>query len=214
MCGVVVQFGNPTCCYACLAMRAGIADIPLSYEEYLQFEHAVDSRHEFIDGDILAMAGGTRRHAVLKSRLSAELTIGIGRGAACRVEDSDTRIVVERGATLNAYYPDMVVLCGSGETHARDPDGGVINPSLIVEVTSRNTEKRDRGVKLDDYSLLASLREYAIVSHLREEVELWSRIGPEAEWTRRIYTRGEVVRFFINVAVAVDDLYKDPLPPR
>lgn len=183
-------------------------------EEYLNFEQSVDSRHEFIDGDILAMAGGTRRHAVLKSRLSAELTISIGRGAPCRVEDSDTRVVVERGATLNAYYPDMVVICGSGETHSRDPDGGVINPTLIVEGTSRNTEKRDRGVKLDDYRLLSSLREYAIVSHQREEVELWSRTGPDAEWTRRIFISGEVVRFHLGVVVAIDDLYKDPLPPR
>lgn len=45
------------------------ADAPLSYEEYLRFELSVDSRHEFVDGDILAMAGGTRRHAVLESRL-------------------------------------------------------------------------------------------------------------------------------------------------
>lgn len=195
-------------------MRTHLADMPLSYEEYLNFEQSVDARHEFIEGDILAMAGGTRRHAVLKSRMSAELTIGLGRGASCRVEDSDTRIVVERGPILNAYYPDMVVICGSGETHARDPDGGVINPTLIVEVTSRNTEKRDRGVKLDDYRSLSTLREYAIVSHLREEVELWSRKTFEEEWSRRMFTAGEVVRFQLNIAVAIDDLYKDPLPPR
>lgn len=60
------------------ACRGSIVDAPLSFEEYLQFEESVDSRHELIDGDILAMAGGTRRHAVLKSRLSAELTIGLG----------------------------------------------------------------------------------------------------------------------------------------
>lgn len=84
-----------------------LADAPLSYEEYLQFEESVDSRHELIDGDILAMAGGTRRHAVLKSRLSARLTIALGEGGPCRVEDSDTRVLVERGASLNAYYPDV-----------------------------------------------------------------------------------------------------------
>lgn len=50
-------------------MPALPADAPLSYEEYLRFEESVDSRHEFIDGDILAMAGGRRRHAVLKSRV-------------------------------------------------------------------------------------------------------------------------------------------------
>jgi Uma2 family endonuclease len=114
-------------------MSALPADAPLSYGEYLQFEASVDSRHEFIDGDIFAMAGGTRRHAVLKSRLSARLTIGLGEHAPCQVEDSD--IVVERGANLNAYYPDMVVICNEGQTHPRDPDGGVVNPRLIAEVT-------------------------------------------------------------------------------
>jgi Uma2 family endonuclease len=144
------------------------ADLPTTYEEYLIFEESVDSRHEFIDGDILAMAGGTRRHAVLKSRLSTKLTIGIGEGGPCHVEDSDSRVVVDRGdGSLNAYYPDMVVLCGEGETHPRDREGGLINPTLLVEVTSRSTEKRDRGVKLDAYRLISSLREYVIVSHIR-----------------------------------------------
>lgn len=195
-------------------MPALPADAPLSYEEYLRFEESVDSRHEFIDGDIFAMAGGTRRHAVLKSRLSARLTIGLGEGGSCRVEDSDTRIVVERGAKLNAYYPDMVVICGAGMTHARDPDGGVVDPRLIAEVTSPNTEKRDRGIKLDDYCVIASLREYLIVSHVRREVEIWSRATENAEWTRRVLTAGQVVEPDLGVAIAVDDLYREPLPPR
>jgi Uma2 family endonuclease len=195
-------------------MPALPADAPLSYEEYLRFEESVDSRHEFIEGDIFAMAGGTRRHAILKSRLSARLTIGIGESGPCRVEDSDTRIVVERGPKLNAYYPDMVVICDAGETHARDPDGGVVNPRLIAEVTSPNTEKRDRGVKLEDYRLLPSLREYLIVSHVRREVEIWSCDGADGEWSRRVLTAGQSTELELGVALAVDDLYRDPLPPR
>jgi len=195
-------------------MPALPADAPLSYEEYLQFEASVDSRHEFIDGDIFAMAGGTRRHAVLKSRLSTRLAVGLGERAPCRVEDSDTRIVVERGTNLNAYYPDMVVICDEGQTHPRDPDGGVVNPRLIVEVTSPNTEKRDRGVKLDDYRLLASLREYLIVSHVRHEIEIWTRDGTEAPWLRRVATPGQSVELALGVRLDVDDLYRDPLPPR
>lgn len=195
-------------------MNAVPAETPLSYEEYLRFEESVDSRHEFIDGDILAMAGGTRRHAVLKSRLSAELTIGLGRDGPCRVEDSDTRVVVESGPKVNAYYPDMVVICGEARTHPRDPDGGVVNPVLLVEVTSPNTEKRDRGVKLDDYRSLLSLREYLIVSHLRHEVEVWSRPNDETAWARRVFTAGERARLQLLIDLAVDDLYKDPLPAR
>jgi Uma2 family endonuclease len=195
-------------------MAALPADAPLSYEEYLRFEESVDSRHEFIDADVFAMAGGTRRHAVLKSRLSARLTIGLGENGPCRLEDSDTRVVVARGDKLNAYYPDMVVICGEGQTHARDPDGGVVNPRLIVEVTSPNTEKRDRGVKLDDYRLIPSLREYLIVSHVRHELEIWSRADDGAEWTRRVCTVGQTIELALGVTVVVDELYREPLPPR
>ena len=195
-------------------MAALPADVPLSYEEYLQFEASVDSRHEFIDGDILAMAGGTRRHAVLKSRLSARLTIALGERAACRVEDSDTRVVVERGTNLNAYYPDVVVIYNEAQTHPRDPDGGVVNPRLIVEVTSPNTEKPDRGIKLDDYRLIPSLGEYVIVSHVRHEVEIWTRAEPGASWSRRVVTAGQAIELGLGIALDVDDLYRDPLPPR
>jgi Uma2 family endonuclease len=190
------------------------ADAPLRYDEYLHFEESVDSRHEFIEGDILAMAGGTRRHAVLKSRLSARLTIALGEGGPCSVEDSDTRIVVERGARLNAYYPDMVVICGVAQTHANDRDGGVVNPTLLAEVTSPNTEKRDRGIKLEDYRSLASLREYLVVSHVRHEVEIWSRANAESEWTRRVVTAGQASELTIGATLVVDDLFRDPLPPR
>lgn len=197
-----------------MSASPGRADLPTTYEEYLIFEQSVDSRHEFIDGDILAMAGGTRRHAVLKSRLSTELTIGFGKHGPCHVEDSDTRVVVERAeGSLNAYYPDMVVLCEEGATHPRDREGGVINPTLVVEVTSRSTEKRDRGVKLDDYRLIPSLREYVIVSHVRQEVEVWSRDDAAAPWTRRVFTTGDTA-VLRGVSVAVSDLYRDPLPER
>jgi len=195
-------------------MPALPADAPLSYEEYLRFEESVDSRHELIDGDILAMAGGTRRHAVLKSRLSARLTIGLGENGPRRVEDSDTRIVVERGANLNGYYPDMVVICNEGQTHVRDPDGGVVNPRLIAEVTSPNTEKRDRGIKLDDYRLISSLGEYLIVSHVRHEVEIWSRAEADSAWSRRVITGGQTIELALGVALSVDDLYREPLPAR
>lgn len=191
-----------------------LADAPLTYEEYLRFEESVDARHELIDGDILAMAGGTRRHAVLKSRLSARLTVVLGERGPCHVEDSDTRIVVERGKNLNAYYPDLVVICGEARTHTRDPDGGVVNPALLVEVTSRNTEKRERGVKLEEYRLLPSLREYVIVSHVRYELEIWSREATDGEWTRRVFTAGQSTHVHGGVELAIDDLYRAPLPVR
>jgi Uma2 family endonuclease len=108
----------------------------------------------------------------------------------------------------------MVVICNEAQTHSRDPDVGVVNPKLIVEVTSPNTEKRDRGVKLDDYRLIPSLSEYLIVSHVRHEVEIWTRTERDASWSRRVVTAGQAVELCLGVTLDVDDLYRDPLPPR
>lgn len=108
----------------------------------------------------------------------------------------------------------MVVICGQGETHPRDLDGGVINPRLIAEVTSPNTEKRDRGTKLDDYRRLPSLKEYLIISHVRHEIEIWSRPSSEAGWARQVLTAGQSVELGLGIVLAVDELYREPLPLR
>ena len=129
--------------------------------------------------------------------------------------------IEELVTALQAMTPRLVVLEATGgfETvvaaaiWASGLPLAVVNPRLIVEVTSPNTEKRDRGVKLDDYRLLPSLREYLIVSHVRREVEIWSRDGA-GEWVRRVLTTGQAAELELGVALAVDDLYRDPLPPR
>jgi Uma2 family endonuclease len=108
----------------------------------------------------------------------------------------------------------MVVICDEGHRHPRDPDGGGVNPRLIAEVTSPNTEKRDRGVKLDDYRFILSLSEYLIVSHVRHEIEIWTRGDADGPWLRRVVTAGQAVELGLGVALNADDLYRDPLPPR
>lgn len=172
------------------------------FDEYLRFEHEAAQRHELIDGEIVAMAGATRRHNLLCGRLHDAIRGTLGDGP-CILERSDQRLAVlamSRGWV--GYYPDLAVYC-TDDVHPLDSETRV-NPILVIEVTSKSTEKKDRGVKLDDYLQIATLDEYLIVSHQRSELELWSK-GPNG-WTRRLVTEGEL-RMKGGAVIDVDRLY-------
>jgi Uma2 family endonuclease len=178
----------------------------VDFAEYLRFEREAAERHELIDGEIVAMAGATRRHNVLCGRLHDAIRAPLGDGP-CILERSDQRLAVET-ATKGwvAYYPDLAVYC-SDDVHADDPDSRT-HPRILVEVTSKSTEKKDRGVKLEDYLQIGTLDEYLIVAHQRREIELWSR--SQEGWTRRLALDGSL-RLKNGAVIDVEKLY-DALP--
>lgn len=183
-------------------MSANPSRWAVDFIEYLRFEREAGDRHELIDGEIVAIAGATRRHNVLCGRLHDALRPPLGDGP-CILERSDQRLAVEAAAKgWVGYYPDLAIYC-SDETHPLDPDTR-LNPTLLVEVTIRTTERKDRGVKLDDYRQIEALREYLIVSHERRELELWTR--GDTGWTRRLVTEGTLT-LASGAAIQVDALY-------
>jgi Uma2 family endonuclease len=120
-----------------------------SYSEYLILEESSSVRHEFADGEIYAIAGGTPTHAALAAIIirlvGAQLPVG------CRAYSSDLRVrVPETGLST---YPDVTVV-GGQTTRAADDPVAVTNPVLVVEVTSPSTEDYDRGEKLTHYQRL------------------------------------------------------------
>src|ERR1051325_9180133 len=115
-----------------------------SYDEYLAYERDSGMKHEYDGGEIIAMAGGSRRHNALVSRISAALENA--RKPGCGACQSDQRIRVL--ATGKATYPDASMVCGPIEGDPADPTGATItNPMLIIEVLSPSTEQADRGDK-------------------------------------------------------------------
>jgi Uma2 family endonuclease len=174
----------------------------VDFSEYLRFEREAAERHELIDGEIVAMAGATRRHNLLCGRLHDALRAPLGDGP-CILERSDQRLAVDTASRgWVGYYPDLAVYC-TDEVHPLDAETRV-NPRLIVEVTSRSTEKKDRGVKLEDYLQITGLEEYLIVSHERRELELWTRTAEG--WTRRLAVDG-TLRLKSGAVVEVENLY-------
>ena len=159
-----------------------------SYAEYLAYERDSGLKHEYDDGEILAMAGGSRRHNALASRVSAALESG--RQPGCNAFQSDQKVRIL--ATGKATYPDASVVCGPIEGDPADPLGATItNPSLVVEVLSPSTEQEDRGNKWQHYQLIASLQEYVLVSQAEARVERYRRL-PSGTWEYSDVTEGTV----------------------
>jgi Uma2 family endonuclease len=180
-----------------------------TYAEYLAFEASSNVKHEFLDGQIYAMAGGTPDHAALASALTGLLFPALRRGR-CRAYDSDLRVRVP--ATGLTTYPDLTVVCGPREHDARDPQA-VTNPTLIVEVLSRSTEAYDRGEKFEHYKSLPSLRQYVLVSYRDRSVEVWTR-GDGDGWTSILAREGEVSELAcVGARLDVRELYEAAAEP-
>lgn len=173
-----------------------------SYQEYLAYERDSGLKHEYDDGEIFAMAGGSRRHNALASRVSAALEAA--RADDCVAFQSDQKVRVL--ATGKATYPDASMVCGEIDGDPADPSGQTItNPTLLVEVLSPSTEEDDRGNKWLHYQLIPSLREYVLISQARPRVERYRRL-PSGAWEYRDATSG-VVALECGAALDLDRLY-------
>jgi Uma2 family endonuclease len=157
-----------------------------TYAEYLAYERESGLKHEFDDGTILAMAGGSRRHNALASRIIAALEAS--RRPPCVAFSSDQKVRVL--ATGRTTYPDASVVCGPIEGDPADPSGvTIVNPTLLVEVLSPSTEHDDRGSKWLHYQQIASLQEYVLVSQAEARIERFRRL-PSGAWEYLDITEG------------------------
>jgi Uma2 family endonuclease len=155
-------------------------------EEYLSLEARSETKHEYSDGEMFAMAGGTPEHAWLAGELIK--LIGNQLPRSCRVGSSDPRVSIERTGLLT--YPDASVSCGQATFDARDPHA-ITNPVLLAEVTSPSSVDYDRGEKLSHYKQLASLSCVLIVSHTERRVTVIERTTDG--WAVRDFRGGETV---------------------
>lgn len=177
-----------------------------TYQDYLSLEADSNVRHEYLEGEIYAMAGGTVEHALLSGYVITELGMQL-RGGPCRVATSDLRVrVIETG---KATYPNATVICGEAELDPEDAQGHtVVNPTVLVEVTSKSTEEYDRGDKFElHYSRIPTLREYVLVSHRERSLEVRRR-GAEGQWSTTVVSAGQSVQLeSLGAVLDVDALY-------
>jgi len=179
-----------------------------TYQEYLAFERSANTRHEFFDGEIYAMAGGTREHAATCVNISSALRVQL-RGRGCQTHSSDLRVrVLETGL---ATYPDVTVVCRPVEIDPADRNT-VTNPTLVIEVLSPSSADYDRGEKLEHYKRIPSLREVVLVAHDERLIEIWRR-DADGAWSRREVRSGTVALAAVDCTLSVDDVYSDELAP-
>lgn len=150
-------------------------------EEYLAMEEQSPIKHEYINGQIYAMAGASDPHVTIAGNLFVFLRNHV-RGSGCRVYIADMKARIE---SLNCfYYPDVMVTCDEGDKHT--PNNKRF-PCLIVEVLSDSTEAFERCDKFVDYQQIESLQEYVLINIKRQRVECFRR-NSEGLWVLQFYT--------------------------
>jgi Uma2 family endonuclease len=159
-----------------------------SYAEYLALEATSNVKHEYLDGQIYGMAGGSPEHAALAAAVVGLLFPQLQQGRY-RAFSADLRVRVETSGLTT--HPDVTVVCGPRLPSAQDAQA-VTNPRLLVEVSSPGTEQYDRGDKFEHYRQIPALQQYVIVSHRERLVSIWSRTDGDA-WTETQAVDGDVV---------------------
>ncbi|NWG31104.1 MAG: Uma2 family endonuclease [Rhodocyclaceae bacterium] len=175
-----------------------IPKLRISVEDYLAGELKSEIRHEYIDGEIHAMAEASRAHGAIVAAMMCSL-----KPHARRSYSSDMKVRLNFAGKTIFYYPDLVASCDPGD---RDPYF-ISSPSLIVEVLSEATERIDRREKLLSYIRLESLIEYVIVEQARRAVEIYRRRN---DWLPDIVEEwGEVRLDSLECTITLDDIYAD-----
>ncbi|HEY8597297.1 MAG TPA: Uma2 family endonuclease [Thermomicrobiales bacterium] len=149
----------------------------LTPEEYLAFERESDVKHEYVAGEIIAMAGANRRHNLIQMDTGTTLNLQL-RGRNCEVYPSDMRVKV--GALGIYTYPDITVVCGDAELEDAEQDT-LLNPTVIIEILSPTTQRYDRELKFHRYQLIPSLRDYLLIAQDRPTIEHYA-LGDDRRW--------------------------------
>ncbi|MDQ6704328.1 MAG: Uma2 family endonuclease [Acidobacteriota bacterium] len=146
-------------------------------EQYLEAERSAEFKHEYYQGRIFAMSGGTHPHGVIICNFAGEMRQAL-KSRPCLVSTTDVRVRVSETGLYT--YPDILVICGD-PADADDRKDTILNPTVIVEVLSRSTEAHDRGFKFAQYWKLDSLKAYILVSQDEARVEIFERRSKE-QW--------------------------------
>jgi len=184
-------------------MSTAVARRQLTVEEYLDLDAEADeTRYEYLDGRVWALAGATPPHNLVTDNIQGEFYLEL-RPQGCRSFTSDQRVKISE---TRYVYPDVVVVCSPPEYTDESPPS-LVNSELLVEVTSPSTADQDHQDKLDAYLQLDSLQEYWIASPSRVLITQYVRQGDD--WiVRSVRDRDATLRCeALDVTLSLDDIY-------
>jgi len=179
--------------------------------EYLRRERNAETKSEYYDGVLVAMAGASPEHNLITANVITSLNFHLRR-RGCIPFASDLRVHVE---SCNRYfYPDTAVVCGEPIYQNLDGMRSLRNPALIVEVLSATTEALDRGEKWHCYQDLDSLSTYVLIAQHLARVEVFTRIEGR-DWRLSTFHGLDRTVFLpaFGSEISMADLYADVLFP-
>lgn len=176
-----------------------------SEADYLAAERRAPTRHEYVAGEVFAMAGASKTHGTLAGNAFIGLRQHL-RGKPCGVWMADMKVRVAADSAY--YYPDVVVTCNPLDLSSYSPKEYVESPKLVMKVLSDATETTDRRTKLLSYRRLPSLEEYVLIDQNKAWVEVYRRTA--GGWVQEVHGPGEMVHLAsVDLDLAMADLYAD-----
>jgi Uma2 family endonuclease len=173
----------------------------LTLERFLELEREAVQKHEFMDGQMYAMAGAKRQHNLIVTNLVIALGLA-AEGSSCQVMSGDMKVLVMDQPKVS-YYPDVVVVCDED-----DDEDYTTKPCLIVEVLSQSTGRIDQTEKKINYQRLESLEAYLIVHQNQKRIDVHRRISSN-EWTVEEYgPDAEIELDCPKMTLKLEDVYK------
>lgn len=179
--------------------------IPMSAEEYLELDRSSsDVRYEYADGYAYLMSGGTPQHALIIGNFQGELSRQLEeRGDHCLAYPADATVWLSEDVYV---HPDVVVTCDEQDLDSME---SLRSPSLVVEVLSPGTEKKDRGIKFDWYRNCSSIQEIVFVRTEHPLIEVYRRQPARQQWLLQLYGPGENIELVsLDMHVAVNVIYR------
>lgn len=181
--------------------------LKISITDYLEGELTSAIKHEYINGDVYAMAGASEEHNSISVNLISLLHLHL-RGTGCKVFASDMKTHIQLKDEDYFYYPDIQVCCEKNDKQRYYKQA----PKLIIEVLSSSTQRYDRSEKFHNYRQLNSLEEYVLISQDKQLVEIYRRCDL---WQGSFYTKNEGFQFksvalFLNTADVYENVTIEP----
>lgn len=174
----------------------------ISEEEYLNGELASDTRHEYLNGKVYAMAGAKNSHEMLCANILVLLGVAL-KGKPCRPFGSNTKIRYRKKQDRRFYYPDALVVCEPNSLDETFQD----KPVVIFEVLSDSTRRTDEEEKKEAYTKIDSLQAYLLVEQDQKLVRILSR-NDSGDFEEAALDEGSIPLEAINIQIEVDDIYE------
>jgi Uma2 family endonuclease len=177
----------------------------LTPEEYLALERASELKHEYRNGEMIAMTGASRRHNLIVANILALLHHQL-RKRPCEVYPSNMRVKIEQ--TGRYTYPDIIVVCDRPRLEDAVKDT-LLNPTVIVEVLSKSTSGYDRGEKFEHYRTIDSLTNYLLVAQDKVHVEHYARQANGSWLFSEFKTNTQTITIdTIGCTLLIEDIYE------